>query len=149
MSQTTPNHESPKGIHFCRVNGEPWFYGKDVAKFLGYPDATEALRKIRRLNHVPKSEKSSEIGGFFDSPEELDQPNAGQNVWFLNESGFYALMLSSHTDFSKRFQAWVLDEVLPSAVMTGKYTNTNSDAAQYIDKQLCAEIKAAKNIPIA
>ena len=58
-----------------------WFQGKDIAKILGYSDTDQAIRK-----HVDEEDKN--ISPF---------KTTGQVRWctFINESGFYSLVLSS------------------------------------------------------
>lgn len=41
---------------------------------------------------------------------------------FINESGFYSLILSSKMPNAKKFKRWVTSEVLPSLRKTGTYT---------------------------
>ena len=57
-----------------------WFQGKDVAKILGYSDTAQAIRK-----HVDGEDKNS-----------LPVETTCQVRWctFINESGFYSLVLS-------------------------------------------------------
>ena len=77
-----------------------WFRGKDVAEILGYKDTNQAIRK-----HVDNEDHKS-------CPVET----TGQVRWstFLNESGFYSLVLSSKLETAKKFKKWVTSEVLPS-----------------------------------
>ena len=39
---------------FADENGEPWFYGNDVAKILGYSDLDQAIR-----DHVDEEDRKS------------------------------------------------------------------------------------------
>lgn len=73
--------------------------GKDVAVALGYKDTSDALKK-----HVESEDKLTRR--FADS---------GQNrqMWIINESGLYSLILSSKLESAKRFKHWVTSEVLP------------------------------------
>ena len=84
-----------------------WFLGKDVAKLLGYKDTNQAIRK-----HVDNEDQKS-------SPVE----KTGQVRWciFLNESGFYSLVLSSKLELAKKFKRWVNLEVLPSIRKFGQF----------------------------
>ena len=77
-----------------------WFCGKDVAQLLGYKDTNQAIRK-----HVDYEDQKS-------CPVET----TGQVRWytFLNESGFYSLVLSSKLETAKKFKKWVTSQVLPS-----------------------------------
>ena len=77
-----------------------WFCGKDVAKILGYKDTNQAIRK-----HVDYEDQKS-----------CPVVSTGQVRWcnFLNESGFYSLVLSSKLENAKKFKHWITSEVLPS-----------------------------------
>ena len=87
--------------------GEPMFCAKDVAGALGYGNSREALRKHVETEDVTK----------------CDTPTTGgvQSMVYINESGLYALILSSKLDSAKRFKHWVTGEVLPSIRKQGGY----------------------------
>ena len=94
-------------IRTIEVNGEPWLVGKDVAQVLGYSDTDQALRK-----HVDEEDKlTRQFNG------------SGQNraMTIINESGLYALVLSSKLPTAKKFRRWVTAEVLPSIRRHGAY----------------------------
>ena len=84
-----------------------WFRGKDVAEILGYKDTNQAIRK-----HVDNEDQKS-------CPVET----TGQVRWiiFINESGFYSLILSSKLKTAKKFKRWITSEVLPSIRKFGYY----------------------------
>ena len=84
-----------------------WFLGKDIANILGYSDTDQAIRK-----HVDEQDKNN-------SPFET----TGQVRWctFINESGFYSLVLSSKLETAKKFKKWVTSQVLPSVRKFGYY----------------------------
>lgn len=81
--------------------------GKDVATALGYKDTSDALKK-----HVESEDKLTRR--FADS---------GQNrqMWIINESGLYSLILGSKLESAKRFKRWVTSEVLPCIRKHGGY----------------------------
>ncbi|MBQ8836424.1 MAG: phage antirepressor KilAC domain-containing protein [Clostridia bacterium] len=89
------------------VDNELWFVGKDVAEILGYKDTSDAIKK-----HVENEDKLTRR--FADS---------GQNreMYIVNESGLYSLILSSKLPKAKEFKHWVTSEVLPSIRKTGGY----------------------------
>ena len=49
----------------------------------------------------------------------IDSLGRKQLTTFINESGLYALILSSKLDGAKRFKHWVTGEVLPSICKQG------------------------------
>lgn len=101
------NHPEFGNLRCIEIDGEPWFVGKDVATALGYKDTSDALKK-----HVESEDKLTRR--FADS---------GQNrqMWIINESGLYSLILSSKLESAKRFKRWVTSEVLPCIRKTGGY----------------------------
>lgn len=94
-------------VRAVTLNGEPWFVGKDVASVLGYRDTSDALKK-----HVDTEDKLT--GRFADS---------GQNreMYIINESGLYSLILSSKLPQAKEFKRWVTSTVLPAIRSAGGY----------------------------
>ena len=94
------------------INGEPWFVGKDVASVLGYLNPQKAIR-----DHVDEEDKRA---------ERIVHPFAGpQRMAVINESGLYALILSSKLPQAKEFKRWVTSEVLPQIRKTGGYIPVN------------------------
>ena len=84
-----------------------FFIGKDVAKILGYSDTNKAIRK-----HVEEEDKykgaAKTAGGL-------------QQTFYINESGFYSLLLTSKLETAKKFKRWVTSEVLPLIRKYGQY----------------------------
>lgn len=112
-------------VRTVQINDEPYFVGKDVAEILGYKDTSDALKR-----HVDSDDKLSRC--FTDS---------GQNreMYVINESGLYSLILSSKLPSAKRFKRWVTNEILPSIRKTGGYVS-NEDMfintyLQFADEQ--------------
>ena len=94
-------------IRTCMVKGETYIVGKDVASALGYVHPTKAV-----TTHVDEEDrimtKTVTIQGKRDTT-------------FINESGLYALILSSKLDSARRFKRWVTSEVLPAIRQNGRY----------------------------
>ena len=84
-----------------------WFKGKDVAKILGYSDTDQAIRK-----HVDEEDKYKGA---------VKTTGGLQQTFFINESGFYSLVLSSKLESSKKFKRWITSEVLPSIRKYGQF----------------------------
>lgn len=113
------------------VNGEPWLVGKDVATALGYSDTSDALKR-----HVDEEDKLTRR--FTDS---------GQNreMYIINESGLYSLVLSSKLPGAKKFKHWVTSEVLPSIRKHGAYMTPETLEAAILNPdtmiRLCTALK--------
>lgn len=102
--------ENPEFGHIrgLKIEGDPWFVGKDIAAALGYSDTAQAIRK-----HIDDEDK-----GVVESTT----PGGKQNITIINESGLYSLMLKSKLPGAKKFKRWVTSEVLPSIRKTGAYS---------------------------
>lgn len=94
-------------IRTCTIHGEPWFVGKDVATILGYSNPRKAIG-----DHVDEEDKGV---------TKCDTLGGVQDMAIINESGLYALILSSKLPSAKRFKHWVTSEVLPAIRKTGRY----------------------------
>lgn len=86
---------------------ETWFVGKDVAKILGYSNASKAV-----LMHVDEEDKA-------EFP--IWDGSQNRNTFLINESGLYSLILSSKLDSAKQFKKWITSEVLPTIRKSGGY----------------------------
>ena len=80
------------------VDGETYFVGKDVASALGYKNTKDAL-----MRHIDEEDK---LG------ERIVMAGQNRQVIIINESGLYALILSSKLESARRFNRWVTGEVL-------------------------------------
>ena len=90
--------------------GETFFVGKDVAEALGYSKSRNALAA-----HVDAEDKKDAL---------IQGPLGGaQTMTIINESGLYALVLSSKLPQAKVFKRWVTSEVLPQIRKTGAYVS--------------------------
>ena len=92
--------------------GEPFFVGSDVAKALGYKNSRDALNK-----HVDTEDKGV---------AKRDTLGGTQQMMIINESGLYALVLSSKLPQAKAFKRWITNEVLPQIRQTGGYLPTRN-----------------------
>lgn len=93
--------------------GEPWFVVADVAAILGYRDAANAARTVRRRHLRTHSMMT----------------NAGERqMLIVNEPGLYRLMMRSNSPNADEFQDKITDEILPAIRRTGSY-GTALDAA--------------------
>lgn len=103
------NFNSPEfgTVRTAEIDGEPWLVGKDVATALGYSNPRDAL-----ANHVDDEDKATVA---------IHDGSQNRNMTVINESGLYALVLSSKLPSAKKFRRWVTAEVLPSIRKTGGY----------------------------
>ena len=92
--------------------GETFFVGKDVAEALGYTNTPKAIR-----DHVDDDDKLA---------ERFVLSGQARSVVIINESGLYALVLSSKLPQAREFKRWVTAEVLPQIRQTGGYIPTTN-----------------------
>jgi prophage antirepressor-like protein len=94
-------------VRAIKINGEPFFVGKDVASILGYSNPLKAIR-----DHVDEEDKGV---------NETVTPGGTQELIVINESGLYSLILSSKMPNAKKFKHWVTSDVLPTIRKHGAY----------------------------
>lgn len=124
-------HEGFGEVRTLNIDGEPWFVGKDVTDILGYQNGS---RDINR--HVDEEDKLTR--GITDSGQ-------SRQMYVINESGLYSLILSSKLPQAKAFKRWVTSEVLPAIRKQGAYSlgvPTNFRDALYLAYQQQVTIEA-------
>jgi len=97
---------------------EPWFCAKDLCDVLGYKRATDAVKQHVRSSDTAKYRIARTVKNRFGVSEGKVQ-NVQMN--FVNESGFYALVLGSKLATAVKFKDWVTSVVLPQIRKTGGY----------------------------
>ena len=98
-------------------NGEPLFCAKDICDVLGYKRANDAVSQlVKPLDTAKRS--AWVVTGFKKDGSEAKR---WTQMLFVNESGFYALVLGSKLPTAVKFKNWVTSEVLPQIRKTGGY----------------------------
>lgn len=86
---------------------EVWFVAKDVCDVLGIANSRDA---VSRLDDDEKGVATADtLGG-------------SQGLATINESGLYALILTSRKPEAKRFRKWITSDVIPKIRQTGSYS---------------------------
>ena len=93
-----------------------WFRGKDVAEILGYSKTRDALSR-----HVDNEDKKQLFTHHTSVHKTGTVAPSGSICTYINESGFYSLVLSSKSEIAKKFKRWITSEVLPSIRKYGQY----------------------------
>ena len=98
--------------------GEPWFCAKDLCDVLGYKRADNAVRQ-----HVNPSDALKQCVARIAKNRygECNRKMQVVPMIFVNESGFYALVLGSKLATAVKFKDWVTSVVLPQIRKTGGY----------------------------
>ena len=118
-------------IRTVDIDNEPWFVGKDVASILGYKDTVNALKA-----HVDDEDKRG---------WQITTPSGTQQMTIINESGLYALVLSSKLPTAKAFKRWLTHDVIPSIRKHGAYMTPEKLQEAILSPdmmiQLCQQLK--------
>ena len=93
-----------------------WFRGKDIATILDYSNVRKAI-----WIHVDSEDKQQIFTPHASLPKMGTVAPSGSICTYINESGFYSLVLSSKLESAKKFKHWVTSQVLPSIRKYGQY----------------------------
>jgi len=110
-----------KDVRAIDINGVGYFIGKDVCDVLEHSNPSSA---IARLDEDEKIKVD---------PKQYLGSNSNQELWLINESGLYSLVLTSRKSEAKRFKKWVTGEVLPSIRKTGSYNSNDTKIDRLIE----------------
>lgn len=98
--------------------GEPWFCAKDLCDALGYKKASDSVKQHVKSSDTMKRGVARTAKNRFGVSEGKVQV---VQMIFVNESGFYALVLGSKLASAVKFKDWVTSVVLPQIRKTGGY----------------------------
>ena len=128
--------------------GEPWFCAKDLCDVLGYKRADLAVKQ-----HVRSSDAAKRCVARI-AKNRYGECNGKMQVVqmiFVNESGFYALVLGSKLPSAVKFKDWVTSVVLPQIRKTGGYIpvhegESEEETIRYAEKILRATLKKKEEL---
>lgn len=121
-------HLTFNGANRVRVFGTadaPLFVAADVCACLGLSDVSNALKRL-------DTDDTTLI-------RVVDSAGRSQEVYAVNESGLYTLVLSSRKEEAKAFKKWVTSEVLPAIRKHGRY-EIEQQARSLAFKHFLAEV---------
>ena len=98
--------------------GDPWFCAKDLCDVLGYKNSSCAVNQHVRSSDVAKRYVARIAKNRYG---ECNGKMQVVPMIFVNESGFYALVLGSKLATAVKFKDWVTSVVLPQIRKTGGY----------------------------
>ena len=128
-------------------NGEPLFCAKDVCDVLGYKRARCAVAQL--VNPLDAVKHSVKVSG---SLRKDGTPSKRlQKMIFVNESGFYALVLGSKLSTAVKFKNWVTADVLPQIRKTGgnipvQPGESDEETIRHAEEILRATLKEKENL---
>ena len=97
---------------------EPWFCAKDLCDALGYKRAYDTVKQRVRSSDTIKYSVTRTVKNRYG---ECSGRGVVVQMIFVNESGFYALVLGSKLATAVKFKDWVTSVVLPQIRKTGGY----------------------------
>lgn len=107
MTALIPFHFEGRSVRVVKIDGEPWFVGKDVAEAIGYADTTNAIKQ--HCKGVAKHHPLATAGGM-------------QEVRVLSEPDVLRLIVKSGLPAADKFERLVFEEILPTIRKTGSYS---------------------------
>lgn len=125
-------------VRTVQRDGEPWFALKDVCGVLGLSDTNKVAERL----DTDELTRTKIVSG-----------GQGREVYIINESGLYNVILRSDKPEAKPFRKWVTSEVLPTIRKHGAYMTpeTLQEAIMNPDImiQLCQRLKAEQDKNLA
>ena len=103
------NNEMFGDLRVVRIDNKEYFVGLDVAKALGYSNASKAV-STHCKHTIKEMIAHSQNGNVVKTQTTL-----------ITEGDIYRLIIKSHKPEAERFERWVFDEVLPQIRQTGGY----------------------------
>lgn len=127
------NHPEFGDVRVVNKNGEPLFCLADVCRILGIGNPSDVKKRLDK--------------GVV-SVETLQTAGGAQSLVFINEDGFYDVILDSRKPFAKKMRKWITSEVIPSIRKTGVYMTTKA-AEEILSNpdfiiELAQQVKAAR-----
>ena len=128
-------------------NGEPLFCAKDVCDVLGYKKSRNAVNQL--VNPLDALKQ----GAWVVTGIKKDGTDAKrfQQMIYVSESGFYALVLGSKLSTAVKFKNWVTADVLPQIRKTGGYIpvqqgESDEETIRHAEEILRATLKEKENL---
>jgi len=134
-----------QSVRTLLVDGEPMVCHVDVCTLLQHSNPSVAIQMVdaddRRLIDLSESDIHALKRGV---------PGNGR-TWFLTESGFYTLALSSRAPGAHALRRWVTKEVIPAIRRTGSYSITQMSRKELARMVIEAEeaLEEAENRAVA
>jgi prophage antirepressor-like protein len=120
--ETKPNQQ----IKIIGTYDDPYFCGKDVCTILEHKSIKQSLFELDSdykkdlqtiIEEVVRDHLTTSTIGI---PSSKPSYNEGKAI-YINEPGLYALIMKSKTQFSKTFQKFVYEQILPSIRKKGRF----------------------------
>ncbi len=106
----------------------------DICAILELPNVSKALDRVDEEDKRDDITVSDVIG-------------RQQQVWCINESGLYSLVLTSRKPQAKTFKKWLTSEVIPSIRKTGSYSVPQPKEPVYVEPKNAPEVQILSVLP--
>jgi prophage antirepressor-like protein len=126
MNKTTLiKHPQFGELRTIKEKGDTLFCAADVCEILGMTATTDVT--LRKLDDDEKTTRKIHWSCRQDENLTRKIYGSGQHreMWFVTESGLYALILRSNKPEARKFRKWITSEVLPSIRKFGFYVHSS------------------------
>ena len=118
-----------KKIYACIIDNKEWFVANNVCKILEHSNTSQALKDNCKKEGISKTYIPTSSGV--------------QEMTIINLSNLLRLIMRSRMQKAQEFQDWVVEEVLPTILKTGKYSMFKDSTDPIL--QHCNEITQKTN----
>ena len=124
-------------IRTVNLDGVIYFYGIDIAKALGYSNASKAVtthckRIVTKVLETSNSQNGKTVKG---------------KVSLISKSDIYRLIVKSKLESADQFESWIFDEILPRIESTGAYIEEGREE-EMVQKYFPSFSKEAQTIMV-
>lgn len=124
-------------IRTVNLDGVIFFYGIDIAKALGYSNASKAVtthckRIVTKVLETSNSQNGKTVKG---------------KVSLISKSDIYRLIVKSKLESADQFESWIFDEILPRIESTGAYIEEGREE-EMVQKYFPSFSKEAQTIMV-
>lgn len=107
-------------VRTVALDNQLYFFGIDIARALGYSNASKAItthckKTVKRTLETSNSQNGKTVKG---------------SVTLINRSDIYRLIVKSKLESADEFESWIFEDVLPTVEKTGAYIE---DARRVVD----------------
>ncbi len=97
-----------------------WFVADDICKLLGY---TQSTSKVISVHCSKVADSKDMVEGETELAHKItvDTKGGKQAMIAINEADLYRLIMHSRMPEARKFEKWVVEDVLPTIRKTGKY----------------------------
>lgn len=124
-------------VRTVNFDGMIYFYGIDIAKALGYSNASKAVtthckRIVTKVLETSNSQNGKTVKG---------------KVSLISKSDIYRLIVKSKLESADQFESWIFDEILPRIESTGAYIEEGREE-EMVQKYFPSFSKEAQTIMV-